>query len=106
VARLYLSRKDGKLQRWFFELEREEFEDGAVEASGSIEVRPGAILERRVSPNGHRQYFIVDDSGYPVSFGKTGDKKMWARIFAYLRREISGRELLEQPGNKVEETTC
>ena len=94
VARLYW---DGKLQRSFFNLNRQ-WGKNEVTVSGTYTANAGDIIERRWGgswKNDYRAWYLVTEDGEQIKVADIDNSKEKARVTEYLRGNTSATELLK-----------
>ena len=95
VARLYW---DGKLQRSFFNLNRQ-WGKKEVTVSGTYTAKAGDIIERRWGgswKNDYRAWYLVTEDGEQITVADIDNSKEKARVTEYLQGKISAAELLNK----------
>ena len=96
VARLYW--RDGKLQRAFYDLNRQ-WGKNVVTVCGTYTAKAGDIIERRRGgswKNDYRSWYLVTEDGEQVVVADIDSSKDKARVTKYLRGKISAAELLNE----------
>ena len=96
VARLYW--EDGKLQRAFYDLNRQ-WGKKEITVSGTYKARAGDIIERRWGgswKNDYRAWYLVTEAGEQVMVADIDSSKDKARVTEYLQGKISAAELLNE----------
>jgi len=96
VARLYW--QDGKLQRDFYNLNRQ-WGKKEITVSGTYKARAGDIIERRSGgswKNDYRAWYLVTEDGEQVMVADIDSSKDKAKVTEYLRGKISAAELLNE----------
>ena len=94
VARLYW--EDGKLQRSFYDLNRQ-WGKKEITVSGSYTAKAGDIIERRSGgswKNDYRAWYLVTAAGEQVMVADIDSSKDKAKVTEYLQGKISAAELL------------
>jgi len=94
VARLYW---DGKLQRSFFNLNRQ-WGKNEVTVSGTYTAKAGDIIERRWGgswKNDYRAWYLVTADGEQIKVADIDNSKEKARVIEYLQGKINMAELLK-----------
>ena len=94
VARLYW--EDGKLQRDFYELNRQ-WGKKVVTVSGTYTAKAGDIIEQRSGgswKNDYRAWYLVTADGEQVMVADIDSSKDKAKVTEYLQGKISAAELL------------
>ena len=95
VARLYW--QDGKLQRDFYDLNRQ-WGKKEITVSGTYKARAGDIIERRWGgswKNDYRAWYLVTEDGEQITVADIDNSKEKARVTEYLRGNTSVTELLK-----------
>ena len=95
VARLYW--QDGKLQRSFFNLNRQ-WGKNEVTVSGTYTANAGDIIERRWGgswKNDYRAWYLVATDGEQITVADIDDSAAKARVAEYLQGKINMAELLK-----------
>ncbi len=96
VARLYW--QDGKLQRDFYELNRQ-WGKKVVTVSGTYKARVGDIIEQRSGgswKNDYRAWFLVTENGEQVLVADIDSSRDKTKVTEYLQGKISAAELLNE----------
>ena len=96
VARLYW--QDGKLQRAFFDLNRQ-WGKKEITVSGTYKARAGDIIERRSGgswKNDYRAWYLVTEDGEQVMVADIDNSEEKARVTEYLRGKITAEELINK----------
>jgi len=96
VARLYW--QDGKLQRSFFDLNRQ-WGKKELTVSGTYKARVGDVIERRSGgswKNDYRAWYLITEDGDQVMVADIDSSKEKARVTEYLQGKISAAELLNK----------
>lgn len=94
VARLYW--QDGKLQRDFYDLNRQ-WGKKEVTVSGTYKAKAGDIIEQRSGgswKNDYRAWYLVTADGEQVIVADINDSKEKARVTEYLQGKIKAEELI------------
>jgi hypothetical protein len=96
VARLYW--QDGKLQRSFYDLNRQ-WGKKEITVSGTYKARVGDIIEQRSGgswKNDYRAWYLVTEEGELVVVADIDNSKDKAKVTEYLQGKISAAELLNE----------
>ena len=96
VARLYW--QDGKLQRDFYDLNRQ-WGKKEVTVSGTYTAKAGDIIEQRSGgswKNDYRAWYLVTEGGEQVMVADIDSSEQKMRVTEYLRGKISAAELLNE----------
>jgi len=96
VARLYW--QDGKLQRDFFDLNRQ-WGKKEITVSGTYKARAGDIIERRWGgswKNDYRAWYLVTEDGEQITVADIDNSKEKARVTEYLQGKITAEELINK----------
>jgi len=96
VARLYW--EDGKLQRSFYDLNRQ-WGKKEVTVSGVYTAKAGDIIEIRSGgswKNDYRAWYLVTEGGEQVMVADIDSSEQKMRVTEYLRGKISAAELLNE----------
>lgn len=96
VARLYW--EDGKLQRSFYDLNRQ-WGKKEITVSGTYNARVGDIIESRSGgswKNDYRAWYLVTEAGEQIKVADIDNSKEKARVTEYLQGKISAAELLNE----------
>jgi hypothetical protein len=96
VARLYW--QDGKLQRDFYDLDRQ-WGKNEVTVSGSYSAKAGDIIEQRSGgswKNDYRAWYLVTEDGEQVMVADIDNSNEKARVTEYLQGKITARELINK----------
>jgi len=96
AARLFL--KDGKLQRQFFDLDRN-YGKHSILVSGDYEAHAGDVIEERQGgswKNDYRYWFVITEDGEKIMVADIDDPTSKALVLNYLRGKISLPALLEK----------
>ena len=96
VARLYW--QDGKLQRDFYDLNRQ-WGKNVVTVSGTYKAKAGDIIEQRSGgswKNDYRAWYLVTEDGEQVVVADIDSSKDKAKVTEYLQGKISAAELLNK----------
>jgi hypothetical protein len=94
VARLYW--QDGKLQRAFYDLNRQ-WGKKELTVSGSYSAKAGDIIERRRGgswKNDYRAWYLVTEDGEQVMVADIDSSKDKAKVTKYLQGKIKAEELI------------
>ena len=94
VARLYW--QDGKLQRAFYDLNRQ-WGKKEITVSGTYKARAGDIIERRSGgswKNDYRAWYLVTAAGEQVMVADIDSSKDKAKVTEYLQGKIKAEELI------------
>ncbi len=94
VARLYW--EDGKLQRSFYDLNRQ-WGKREITVSGTYKARVGDIIEQRSGgswKNDYRAWYLVTEDGEQIAVADIDNSKEKARVTEYLQGKISAEELI------------
>ena len=94
VARLYW--QDGKLQRDFYDLDRQ-WGKKEITVSGSYSAKAGDIIEQRSGgswKNDYRAWYLVTEDGEQVKVADIGNSEEKAWVTEYLQGKISAEELI------------
>ena len=96
VARLYW--QDGKLQRDFYDLNRQ-WGKKEVTISGTYTAKEGDIIEKRWGgswKNDYRAWYLVAKDGEQIEVADIDNSRDKARVTGYLQGKISASELLNK----------
>jgi hypothetical protein len=96
VARLYW--EDGKLQRSFYDLNRQ-WGKKEITVSGTYKARTGDIIEQRIGgswKNDYRAWYLVTEDGEQIEVAYIDNTKEKMRVTEYLQGKISAEELLNK----------
>ena len=96
VARLYW--QDGKLQRDFYDLDRQ-WGKKEITVSGAYKARAGDIIERRSGgswKNDYRAWYLVTEDGEQVTVADIDNSKDKAKVTEYLQGKITAEELINK----------
>ena len=96
VARLYW--EDGKLQRSFYDLNRQ-WGKREITVSGTYKARVGDIIEQRSGgswKNDYRAWYLVTEGGEQIKVADIDNSKEKARVTEYLQGEITAEELINK----------
>ncbi len=96
VARLYW--QDGKLQRDFYDLDRQ-WGKNEVTVSGAYKARAGDIIEQRWGgswKNDYRAWYLVAEDGEQVKVADIDNSEEKARVTEYLQGKITAKELINK----------
>ena len=96
VARLYW--QDGKLQRSFFNLNRQ-WGKKEITVSGTYKARAGDNIERRWGgswKNDYRAWYLVTAAGEQVMVANIDSSKDKAKVTEYLQGKITAEELINK----------
>ena len=94
VARLYW--QDGKLQRSFYDLNRQ-WGKKEITVSGTYKARVGDIIEQRSGgswKNDYRSWYLVTEEGELVVVADIDNSKDKAKVTEYLQGKIKAEELI------------
>lgn len=94
VARLYW--QDGKLQRAFYDLNRQ-WGKKEITVSGTYRAKAGDIIEQRNGgswKNDYRAWYLVTKDGKKVMVADINNSKEKARVTEYLQGKINAEELI------------
>ena len=93
MARLYW---DGKLQRSFYDLNRQ-WGKKEVTVSGAYKAKAGDIIEQRSGgswKNDYRTWYLVTSDGEQIAVADINDSEQKMRVTEYLQGKISAAELI------------
>ena len=96
VARLYW--QDGKLQRDFYDLNRQ-WGKKEITVSGTYKAKAGDVIEQRSGgswKNDYRAWYLVTEGGEQIKVADIDNSKEKARVTEYLQGKISAAELLNK----------
>ena len=96
VARLYW--QDGKLQRDFYDLNRQ-WGKKEITVSGTYTAKAGDIIEQRSGgswKNDYRAWYLVTEDGKQVMVADIDSSEQKMRVTEYLRGKISAAELINE----------
>ena len=96
VARLYW--QDGKLQRDFYDLDRQ-WGKNEVTVSGTYTAKAGDIIEQRWGgswKNDYRAWYLVTEDGEQVKVADIDNSEEKARVAEYLQGKITAKELINK----------
>jgi len=96
VARLYW--QDGKLQRDFYNLNRQ-WGKKEITVSGTYKAKAGDIIERRWGgswKNDYRAWYLVTADGEQITVADIDNSKEKARVTEYLQGKITAEELINK----------
>jgi hypothetical protein len=96
VARLYW--EDGKLQRSFYDLNRQ-WGKKEITVSGTYKAKAGDIIEQRIGgswKNDYRAWYLVTEDGEQIEVAYIDNTKEKMRVTEYLQGKISAEELLNK----------
>ena len=96
VARLYW--QDGKLQRDFYDLNRQ-WGKKEITVSGTYTAKAGDIIEQRSGgswKNDYRSWYLVTEDGEQIEVAYIDNTKEKMRVTEYLQGKISAEELLNK----------
>ena len=96
VARLYW--QDGKLQRAFYDLNRQ-WGKKEITVSGTYTAKAGDIIEQRRGgswKNDYRSWYLVTADGEQITVADIDNSKDKARVTEYLRGKITAKELINK----------
>ena len=96
VARLYW--QDGKLQRDFYDLNRQ-WGKKEITVSGTYRAKAGDIIEQRSGgswKNDYRAWYLVTEDGEQVMVANIDSSEQKMRVTEYLQGKISAAELLNE----------
>jgi len=96
VARLYW--EDGKLQRSFYDLNRQ-WGKKEITVSGTYKAKAGDIIEQRSGgswKNDYRAWYLVTEDGEQVMVADIDSSKDKAKVTEYLRGKITAKELINK----------
>ena len=96
VARLYW--QDGKLQRDFYDLNRQ-WGKKEITVSGTYTAKAGDIIEQRSGgswKNDYRAWYLVTEGGEQIKVADIDNSKEKERVTEYLQGKISAEELLRK----------
>ena len=94
VARLYW--EDGKLQRSFYDLNRQ-WGKKEITVSGTYRAKAGDIIEQRSGgswKNDYRTWYLVTADGEQIAVADIDSSKDKAKVTEYLQGKISAAELI------------
>ena len=96
VARLYW--QDGKLQRDFYDLNRQ-WGKKEITVSGTYTAKAGDIIEQRSGgswKNDYRAWYLVTEDGKQVRVADIDSSENKAKVTEYLQGKITAEELLRK----------
>ena len=96
VARLYW--QDGKLQRDFYDLNRQ-WGKKEITVSGTYKARAGDVIERRSGgswKNDYRAWYLVTEDGEQVMVANIDSSEDKTKVIEYLRGKITAEELINK----------
>ncbi len=96
VARLYW--QDGKLQRDFYDLNRQ-WGKKEITVSGTYKAKAGDIIERRWGgrwKNDYRAWYLVTEDGEQIEVADIDKSRDKARVTEYLQGKITAEKLINK----------